>query len=130
MMKRSIPKSPSHTLLAACFWCLHLSCLVERCKVQAQTNFTTDPDEASALNAIFQRWGLSAPSDEWNKSGNPCSGTAVNAPTISKPGIKCECPSNGGGTCHITAMYVHTQICQLGAKILLIKWTIWWAFPV
>ncbi|XP_058071831.1 probable LRR receptor-like serine/threonine-protein kinase At1g56130 [Magnolia sinica] len=112
MMKRSIPKSPSHTLLAACFWCLHLSCLVERCKVQAQTNFTTDPDEGRALNAIFQHWGLSVTSDDWNISGDPCSGTAVNSSTISDLGIKCDCQYNGGGTCHIIEMKVYNQGVQ------------------
>ncbi|XP_058071892.1 probable LRR receptor-like serine/threonine-protein kinase At1g56140 isoform X6 [Magnolia sinica] len=106
-MKRSMPKSPSHTLLAFCFWCIRLLCLVERCKVQAGTNFTTDPDEERALNAIFQYWGLSDTSDDWNISGDPCSGTAVDLSIrLSNPGIKCDCQSNGGGTCHITVMSV------------------------
>ncbi|XP_058071858.1 probable LRR receptor-like serine/threonine-protein kinase At1g56130 [Magnolia sinica] len=56
---------------------------------------------ARALNAIFQHWGLSVTSDDWNISGDPCSGTAVNSSTISDLGIKCDCQSNGGGTCHI-----------------------------
>ncbi|XP_058071861.1 probable LRR receptor-like serine/threonine-protein kinase At1g56130 [Magnolia sinica] len=110
-MKRSTLKSPSHILLASCFWCIHLLCLVERCKVHAQTNFTTDPDEARALNAIFQRWGFSV-TGEWNISGDPCSGTAVNSSTISNPGIKCDCQSNGGGTCHIIEMKVYNQGVQ------------------
>ncbi|XP_058071873.1 probable LRR receptor-like serine/threonine-protein kinase At1g56140 isoform X7 [Magnolia sinica] len=106
MMKRSMPKSPSHTLLAFCFWCIHLLCLVERCKAKDAANATTDPDEERALNAIFQYWGLSDTSDDWNISGHPCSGTAVNSSRISNPGIKCDCLSNGGGTCHITVMSV------------------------
>ncbi|XP_058089163.1 probable LRR receptor-like serine/threonine-protein kinase At1g56140 isoform X3 [Magnolia sinica] len=105
MMKRFMPKSPSHTLLAFCFWCIHLLCLVERCKVQARTNFT-DPDEERALNAIFQYWGLYDTSGDWNISGDPCTGTAVDLSRISDLGIKCDCPSNGGGTCHVTEMTV------------------------
>ncbi|XP_058070903.1 probable LRR receptor-like serine/threonine-protein kinase At1g56130 [Magnolia sinica] len=101
MMKRSMPKSPFHTLLAFCFWCIHLLCLVERCKAQDTTNATTDPDEVRALNAIFQHWGRSA-SNEWNISGEPCNGIAVNSSTISNPGIICDCSFNGGSTCHIT----------------------------
>ncbi|XP_058071853.1 probable LRR receptor-like serine/threonine-protein kinase At1g56130 isoform X7 [Magnolia sinica] len=107
MMKRSVPKSPSHTLLAFCFWCIHLLCLVERCKAKDAANATTDPDEERALNAIFQYWGLSDTSDDWNISGDPCSGTAVDLSIrVSNPGIKCDCQSNGGGTCHITVMSV------------------------
>ncbi|XP_058070908.1 uncharacterized protein LOC131219940 [Magnolia sinica] len=101
MMKRPSPKSKSHTLLAFCFWCIQLLCLVERCKGQAPTNATTDPSEVRALNAIFQHWGRSA-SNEWNRSGEPCNGIAVNSSTISNPGIICDCSFNGGSTCHIT----------------------------
>ncbi|GFP85151.1 probable LRR receptor-like serine/threonine-protein kinase at1g56130 [Phtheirospermum japonicum] len=72
------------------------------------TNATTDPSEARALNAIFERWGISA-TNEWNISGELCSGVAIDATEIVtiNPGIKCDCNYNNGSTCHITALRVY-----------------------
>ncbi|XP_068655888.1 probable LRR receptor-like serine/threonine-protein kinase At1g56130 [Aristolochia californica] len=69
------------------------------------------PDEASALNSIFDQWGISAPSTKWNLSGEVCSGSATdNSPVVDEsinPSIKCECASNNGTVCHITAIKVY-----------------------
>ncbi|GFP85150.1 probable LRR receptor-like serine/threonine-protein kinase at1g56140 [Phtheirospermum japonicum] len=72
------------------------------------TNATTDPSEARALNTIFKRWGISA-TNEWNISGELCSGVAIDATEIARinPGIKCDCNYNNGSTCHITALRVY-----------------------
>ncbi|XP_020554512.1 probable LRR receptor-like serine/threonine-protein kinase At1g56130 [Sesamum indicum] len=68
---------------------------------------TTDPLEARALNAMFQRWGISATND-WNISGELCSGVAIDDTQVTtlNPGIKCDCSYN---TCHITALRVHAM---------------------
>ncbi|CAJ1978518.1 unnamed protein product [Sphenostylis stenocarpa] len=41
-----------------------------------QSLATTDPSQVTALNAIFQKWKISAP-PQWNISGEPCSGVAI-----------------------------------------------------
>ncbi|KAL0407107.1 UNVERIFIED_CONTAM: putative LRR receptor-like serine/threonine-protein kinase [Sesamum latifolium] len=68
---------------------------------------TTDPLEARAVNAMFQRWGISA-TNNWNISGELCSGVAIDDTEISilNPGIKCNCTYNNRTTCHITALRV------------------------
>ncbi|GER37572.1 leucine-rich repeat receptor-like protein kinase [Striga asiatica] len=76
---------------------------------QNQTNSaTTNPSEARALNSIFHRWGLSA-SNQWNISGELCSGVATDQTQIANinPGIKCDCTDNNGSTCHVTALRVY-----------------------
>ncbi|CAL5382128.1 unnamed protein product [Camellia sinensis] len=63
----------------------------------------------NALNTIFGEWGLSA-SNQWNISGEPCSGAAIDSTSIEStngnynPGIKCDC---NGTTCHITRLKVY-----------------------
>ncbi|KAG6767146.1 hypothetical protein POTOM_028325 [Populus tomentosa] len=79
-------------------------------QAQNQTQPTTDPDEARALNSIFQQWRISA-TNQWNTSGDVCSGAATGAsPTIDDKGfnpfIKCDCNFLNGTTCRITALYV------------------------
>ena len=63
----------------------------------------------SALNTIFQKWEISANSNQWNISGEPCSGAAIDDSIPfddenHNPFIKCECSSNS--TCHIIQLYV------------------------
>ncbi|KAL0320981.1 UNVERIFIED_CONTAM: putative LRR receptor-like serine/threonine-protein kinase [Sesamum radiatum] len=72
------------------------------------TNATTDPLQARALNAMFQRWGRSATSN-WNISGELCSGVAIDGTAVGtlNPGIKCDCSYNNRSTCHITALRVY-----------------------
>ncbi|KAM3684242.1 hypothetical protein ACJW31_11G029200 [Castanea mollissima] len=63
-----------------------------------------------ALNTIFQKWEILANSNQWNISGEPCTGAAIDD-SISfndqnhNPFIKCECSSNS--TCHITQLKVY-----------------------
>ncbi|KAJ4838361.1 hypothetical protein Tsubulata_041371 [Turnera subulata] len=77
---------------------------------------------ARALNSIFQKWGISANTNQWNISGELCSGAAT-SPSINYvqlyPFIKCDCSFLNPTTCHITALYFWTQwrhssdICKL-----------------
>ncbi|KAL8509712.1 hypothetical protein ACS0TY_016795 [Phlomoides rotata] len=71
-------------------------------------NATLDPSEERAVNRIFERWGISATND-WNISGNSCSGVAIDATAIDvlNPGIKCDCSFASNSTCRITALRVY-----------------------
>ncbi|GLT51793.1 hypothetical protein SLA2020_251770 [Shorea laevis] len=79
-------------------------------KSKAQ-NATTDPSEVRALNSIFQQWGIQAPPNSWNISGEPCTGTALSQkesffadiPSIN-PAIACDCSFNSSTICHITGL--------------------------
>ncbi|CAA0836582.1 Probable LRR receptor-like serine/threonine-protein kinase [Striga hermonthica] len=85
--------------------------LISAVGAQNQSNSaTTNPSEARALNSIFRRWGLSA-SNQWNISGELCSGVATDQTQIANinPGIKCDCTENNGSTCHITALRVYAM---------------------
>ncbi|XP_057804635.1 probable LRR receptor-like serine/threonine-protein kinase At1g56140 [Salvia miltiorrhiza] len=80
---------------------------------QAQTttgNATTDPSEARALNRMFERWGISA-TNNWNISGELCSGVATNATDVEtnniNPSIKCDCSYDNNSTCHIILLRVY-----------------------
>ncbi|XP_073058818.1 probable LRR receptor-like serine/threonine-protein kinase At1g56130 isoform X1 [Primulina eburnea] len=77
-------------------------------RAQNGTNATVDPLEAIAINSMFQRWKLSA-SNQWNISGQLCSGVAIDATEIVNfnPGIKCTCSFDNGATCHVTALRVY-----------------------
>ncbi|KAM4071015.1 hypothetical protein ACB094_11G029400 [Castanea mollissima] len=74
----------------------------------AQAQNRTDPAEVTALNTIFQKWGISANSNQWNISGEPCSGAAIDSTdfedTNFNPLIKCDCSANSNSTCHITQL--------------------------
>ncbi|XP_058071787.1 probable LRR receptor-like serine/threonine-protein kinase At1g56140 isoform X2 [Magnolia sinica] len=101
-------KSSSYALLAFCFWCMCLFCLVERSTAQTSANATTDPFEAATLNSIFQQWGISE-SSRWNISGELCSGDAITESGTLSPGIKCQCTFNNGSICRITSLKVNGQ---------------------
>ncbi|KZV38687.1 putative LRR receptor-like serine/threonine-protein kinase [Dorcoceras hygrometricum] len=77
-------------------------------RAQNRTNATTDPLEAIAINSIFQRWQRSA-SNQWNISGQLCSGIAIDATEIVNfnPGIKCICTFDNGATCHVTSLRIY-----------------------
>ncbi|XP_019196517.1 PREDICTED: probable LRR receptor-like serine/threonine-protein kinase At1g56130 [Ipomoea nil] len=74
----------------------------------ANKNATLDPAEARILNSIFQKWGIRANNQQWNLSGELCTGAAVDATSMQdtayNPGIKCDCSST---PCHITALKVY-----------------------
>lgn len=72
----------------------------------SEANATTDPSEVTILNSIFQQWGISA-SNEWNTSGEPCTGAALDSSDIENPGIKCDCSYDNASTCHITQLKVY-----------------------
>ncbi|XXG68675.1 hypothetical protein AAC387_Pa06g1706 [Persea americana] len=110
-MKKLLSGSPSVSLFPICFWCVvNLLRLVELSQAQDATNATTDPSEVSALNSIFQKWGVSA-SSTWNTTGDPCSGSAIDDSVAFtsndiNPALKCLCNFNNGTTCRITQMRV------------------------
>ncbi|KAK6133094.1 hypothetical protein DH2020_033133 [Rehmannia glutinosa] len=109
-MAAALPKrrlNPRWRLLI--LWFVFASGLVGTARAQNRTtNATTDPSEARALNAIFERWRISA-NNQWNISGELCSGVATDATEIANinPGIKCDCSDNNRSTCHITALRVY-----------------------
>ncbi|TXG71289.1 hypothetical protein EZV62_006224 [Acer yangbiense] len=67
--------------------------------------------EVRALNSIFQQWGISANQDQWNISGEPCSGAAIDSTSyvndVYNPFIKCVCTYNNNTLCHITRLKVY-----------------------
>ncbi|KAK9005270.1 hypothetical protein V6N11_042713 [Hibiscus sabdariffa] len=68
---------------------------------------------ARALNSIFQQWGISARRDQWNTTGDPCSGAALDSDSTDidnsdyNPFIKCDCSFDNRSTCHITRLKVY-----------------------
>ncbi|GLU14094.1 hypothetical protein SLE2022_306830 [Rubroshorea leprosula] len=75
-------------------------------------NPTTDPSEVRALNSIFQRWGIQAPPNSWNISGELCNGTALSQDDTvfedpsNNRAIRCDCTFDNGTTCHISRLKV------------------------
>uniref|UniRef100_A0A803LHQ1 non-specific serine/threonine protein kinase n=1 Tax=Chenopodium quinoa TaxID=63459 RepID=A0A803LHQ1_CHEQI len=67
-----------------------------------------------ALNTILEQWQTPANTDQWNTTGDPCSGAALDGSitiddTNYNPFIKCDCTYNRNTTCHITAFKVYAQ---------------------
>ncbi|GMJ02871.1 hypothetical protein like AT1G56130 [Hibiscus trionum] len=95
--------------LSLCVFCVLVLPFVAEAQNQSQP--TTDPAEVRALNSIFQQWGISARQDQWNTTGDPCSGAALDSTDIENPNynpfIKCDCSSDNGSTCHITRLKVY-----------------------
>ncbi|XP_062115779.1 probable LRR receptor-like serine/threonine-protein kinase At1g56140 isoform X2 [Humulus lupulus] len=70
---------------------------------------TTAPSEVRALNSIFEQWMIKANTQQWNISGEPCSGAALDDSIdidSFNPFIKCNCNFNNGSLCHITKLKV------------------------
>ncbi|XP_068319358.1 probable LRR receptor-like serine/threonine-protein kinase At1g56140 [Pyrus communis] len=93
-------------ILLLCF----LSCFWFR--LSFAQNATTDPSEVRALNSIFEQWDTQPVPGQWNISGEPCSGSAIDgtrtdiySPYIN-PGIVCNCSYDNNATCHITNLTV------------------------
>ncbi|XVE63204.1 hypothetical protein DITRI_Ditri07aG0000800 [Diplodiscus trichospermus] len=103
--------TPQLLALGLCTLCIFGFPLAAQAQNQSQPR--TDPAEARALNSIFQQWGISARQDQWNISGEPCSGAALDSDstdidnTAYNPFIKCDCSFNNGSTCHITRLKVY-----------------------
>ncbi|TQD87668.1 hypothetical protein C1H46_026786 [Malus baccata] len=62
-----------------------------------------------ALNSIFEQWDTQAMSEQWNISGEPCSGYAINDTYLYdfNPAIVCNCSYDNNATCHITQLSVN-----------------------
>ncbi|KAK6270400.1 hypothetical protein POUND7_007505 [Theobroma cacao] len=107
-MMHRVMRSPQHLALG-CFYAL---CIIGAAQAQNQSQPTTDPAEVRALNSIFQKWGISARRNQWNISGEPCSGAALDSDSTDinnddyNPFVKCNCSFNNGSTCHITHLKV------------------------
>ncbi|KAJ9164469.1 hypothetical protein P3X46_024044 [Hevea brasiliensis] len=104
--------SSSTPVLVFALYALCIVVVFDLVRAQNQTQATLDRNEARALNSIFQKWEISANQDQWNISGELCSGAALgSSPTIDvqtyNPFIKCDCSDNNGTTCHITALKVY-----------------------
>ncbi|XP_017980176.1 PREDICTED: probable LRR receptor-like serine/threonine-protein kinase At1g56130 isoform X2 [Theobroma cacao] len=103
-----VMRSPQHLALG-CFYAL---CIIGAAQAQNQSQPPTDPAEVRALNSIFQKWGISARRNQWNISGEPCSGAALDSDSTDinnddyNPFVKCNCSFNNGSTCHITHLKV------------------------
>ncbi|XP_068319357.1 probable LRR receptor-like serine/threonine-protein kinase At1g56140 [Pyrus communis] len=85
----------------SCFWF----------QLSSAQNATTDPSEVRALNSIFEQWDTQAVPGQWNISGEPCSGSAINGTDIFSPSINpaivCNCSYDNNATCHITNLKVY-----------------------
>ncbi|XP_062115768.1 probable LRR receptor-like serine/threonine-protein kinase At1g56140 [Humulus lupulus] len=79
-------------------------------RAQNGTQPTTDPSEVRALNSIFNQWKIKANTQQWNTTGDPCSGAAVDDSSFGdgtfNPFIKCDCSFNNSSLCHITQLKV------------------------
>ncbi|XP_065632935.1 probable LRR receptor-like serine/threonine-protein kinase At1g56140 isoform X2 [Quercus suber] len=104
-------RSPPFLALAFCA-AIIFGQLLEVAQSQSQNKAQprTDPAEVRALNSVFQKWGISAQPDQWNISGEPCSGAAIDSTNFDDPNrnpfIKCDCSFNNSSTCHITQLKV------------------------
>ncbi|XP_038686022.1 probable LRR receptor-like serine/threonine-protein kinase At1g56140 [Tripterygium wilfordii] len=82
-------------------------------QAQNRTQPTTDANDARIVNSIFQRWGIKANQNQWNISGEPCSGDALDTASATiddgthNPFIKCTCSFNNGSTCRVSALKVY-----------------------
>ncbi|KAH9604910.1 hypothetical protein KSS87_017043 [Heliosperma pusillum] len=99
----------------ACYLTLFVLLLFISCFAQAQNTTATpvtDPTEAQALSSILQQWGTQANTLQWNTTGDPCSGNAIDTSASIddpqyNPFIKCDCTFDANATCRITALKVY-----------------------
>ncbi|XP_058071818.1 probable LRR receptor-like serine/threonine-protein kinase At1g56130 isoform X4 [Magnolia sinica] len=94
------------SVFALGLYCIYLFCQVERSQAQART----DPSEVRALNAIFQKFGISS-DPAWNITGDPCTGSAIDSTKVDStninPAIKCDCTFDSGTTCHLKELKMY-----------------------
>jgi hypothetical protein len=83
-----------------------------------------------ALNSIFQQWKISAQSDQWNISGEPCTGAAIDdnigfENVNYNPFVKCTCSYKNDTICHINELLVFAQhkilMFTLGLFFIMLK---------
>nr|VDD60729.1 unnamed protein product [Brassica oleracea] len=94
--------------IAVAVWLVSMTCLFNAVRAQNGTKATTDPDEARALNKIFETWKITA-TDAWNISGELCSGAAIDDSVsidnlFFNPLIKCDCSFVDSTICRIIAL--------------------------
>ncbi|KAK3217836.1 hypothetical protein Dsin_011806 [Dipteronia sinensis] len=111
-MGSSSPPLQVLVIFAFLYWvCIFGFVHVAQAQNNNQSQATTDADEVRALNSIFQQWRISANPDQWNISGEPCSGAAIDSTgfdnSVYNPFIKCVCSYNNNTLCHITQMKVY-----------------------
>ncbi|GAY33769.1 hypothetical protein CUMW_007960, partial [Citrus unshiu] len=111
-MKMNFGVGSLKLLLSSSLLFAHLFLLICLSNAQNNTTATTDPAEVRALNSILQQWDAPAV-PLWNISGEPCSGSALNATDSefespdNNPAIVCDCTFDNGATCHITKLRVY-----------------------
>ncbi|KAG5548377.1 hypothetical protein RHGRI_013914 [Rhododendron griersonianum] len=101
--------SPTPSVFCAlAFYFVSLLGLVQIVRAQ---NGTTPPSEVSALNSVFSQWKIRPTYYQWNISGEPCNGAAIDTTVLwnidstdYNPGIRCDC---NGTVCHITQLKVY-----------------------
>ncbi|XP_044468032.1 probable LRR receptor-like serine/threonine-protein kinase At1g56140 isoform X2 [Mangifera indica] len=113
LMKPSASTATSISVIGLCIFCCFFGLVHVGEAQNNQTQAATDPKDVSALNAIFEKWGISANGRQWNLSGDPCSGAAIdNSIAIDDPTydpfIKCVCSFNNSSVCRITALKVYS----------------------
>ncbi|XP_058183267.1 probable LRR receptor-like serine/threonine-protein kinase At1g56140 isoform X5 [Rhododendron vialii] len=106
-------RSPTPSVLCAlAFYFVFLLGLDRLVQIVRAQIGATPPSEVRALNSVFNQWGLSLSSTnyQWNISGETCSGAAIDTSilwdifrTDYNPGIRCDC---NGTVCHITQFKV------------------------
>ncbi|CAH8306196.1 unnamed protein product [Eruca vesicaria subsp. sativa] len=94
--------------ISVAVWFVYMSCLFHAVRSQNGTIATTDPDEARALNKIFETWKITA-TGAWNISGELCSGAAIDDSVsidnlFFNPLIKCDCSFVDSTICRIIAL--------------------------
>ncbi|RAL42990.1 hypothetical protein DM860_009772 [Cuscuta australis] len=79
-------------------------------QAQNQSQATLYPNEARALNTLFAKWGVRADTSQWNISGEPCSGSAIDSIMFTDTGynplIKCVCSFANNTRCRIDQLDV------------------------
>ncbi|RCV35402.1 hypothetical protein SETIT_7G237400v2 [Setaria italica] len=85
--------------------------LAASAKAQQAPPTRTDPTEAAAVNAVFDKLGQTA-SSAWNISGDPCTGAATDDTNIDSdmnfnPAIQCKCSGQNNTVCHITKLKMY-----------------------
>ncbi|XP_050367617.1 probable LRR receptor-like serine/threonine-protein kinase At1g56140 isoform X2 [Argentina anserina] len=77
----------------------------------ASLDFEAGSSAMKALNSIFAQWGIEADVKQWNTTGDPCTGAAIDSTKFDNedynPFIKCDCSDNV--TCHITQLKVYSM---------------------
>ncbi|XP_023729785.1 probable LRR receptor-like serine/threonine-protein kinase At1g56130 [Lactuca sativa] len=102
------PPLPPPSSISFSKFIIFFLCIIMFQKSNAQTPRTV-PSEVRALNSIFDQWDVRIPNNEWNISGEPCSGTALGPDFDKENGvaqIECNCTFDSNTTCHITKLKV------------------------